>query len=105
MLYVHRRLKCERSGSLVPESDVEMQVFRILILAQIGHDATGAMLGFDFRSHFANDIQQVIHQRYVVITEIGQRRNADLGDDHDMNLPVGPRVVKGQYAPGSHVRH
>ena len=76
---------------------MKMQVLGVLVSTEIGANTAAAVLRFDLSSYLANDVEQPVNNGYVVTAKIRQRWDMSFRHHDDMNLPVGPRVVKRQH--------
>lgn len=78
--------------------DVEVQMLGVLILPQIRQDARRTMLTRHVGRDGAHDLDQLLQEARIGVSEVDQRRDVLLGNDHDVNRPEGLRVVIGQHA-------
>jgi hypothetical protein len=82
------------SLSRLSEPDVKVEMLGILVSAEIGGHSAGAVLSLNLRGDIANDFQQLVQKRYIVATEIGQRRDVNLWHHNYVKLPVRTGMVK-----------
>ena len=91
-----------------------MEVLGVLILAQVGEDATRAVFGQNLCGDPPDDGEQFEQKPFVVVAEGEQRRDVAFGDDDDVRRVEGARVVEGEHvvrlgdlpdgrAPASHL--
>lgn len=81
----------------ISESDMEMQVFGVLVSPEIGGNTAAAVLRFDLGSYLAYDVQQPVNNGYVVAAQVRQRWDVNFRHHDYVNCPVGPRMVKRQH--------
>ena len=72
-----------------------MEVLGVLILAQVGEDATRAVFGQNLCGDPPDDGEQFEQKSVVVLAEGEERRDVAFGDDDDVRRVEGARVVEG----------
>ena len=70
-----------------------VQVFRILVPAEIRQHSTGAMFRKYFLRHFTNHAEHLKQQWAIRLFERNQRGDVTLRNDHDVHGPERARVV------------
>ncbi len=79
---------------------VPVQVFRILILSEVGQHAAGAVFREHFFCYFTNDSKQFEQELVVTFFEREKRRDVALGDDDNVYRPEGACVVVRENVAG-----
>ncbi len=77
-----------------------VQVFRVLVTAEVGQDATGAVFRKDVLCHFTNHTEHLEQDGIVRLVKRHQRRDVTLRNDHDMHRPERARVVIREHVIG-----
>ena len=70
-----------------------VQVFRVLIPAEVSQHTTGAVFCQDFLRYFTNNTKHLEQERTISIFERDQRRDVTFRNDHNMHGPKRARVV------------
>ena len=70
-----------------------VQVFRVLVTAEVGQDATRAVLCEDVLRDFTNHAKHLNQKWTIRLFERDQRRDVTLRNDHDVHGPERERVV------------
>jgi hypothetical protein len=73
-----------------------MEVFGILVFAQVSDDPAGAMLRCDLCGKLADDGQNLEQQRPILGLQFEQRGDVAFGNDDHVNGVGGARVVEGE---------
>src|SRR5262245_52413910 len=89
-----------RSTQRVSEIDVEVEMLRVLILAEVGQDACAAALSQNLRRDLFDNVENVDQQLIVSRFERQQRIDVTFRDDDDMNGPERARVMERQHVVG-----
>src|SRR6185503_17238096 len=74
---------------------VPVQVFGVLVLAQISQHAAGAVFGEHVLCDFTNNTKQLEQERVIFDRE--QRRDVTLGNDDDVYRPEWSRVMVSKH--------
>ena len=91
----------DRNSILIPQPgsvvDVKMQVLGGLVVTAVRGESASTVFHGHLAAEFGCYTQHFIHHRYVAGFHGGEGANVPLGDDHDVDGPVGMRVVEGEH--------
>ena len=77
-----------------------VQVFGVLVLAQVGQHAAGAVFGEHNFRDFTNDREHLEQQFIIAFFERDQRSDVALRNDDDVYRPEWSRVMICEYVAG-----
>src|SRR3712207_2922376 len=84
----------------IARADVPVQMFALLVSAEVGDDVAAAVSAHDSFRHLANYAQHLQEQMLVFGLDCDQRLDMALRDHDDMHRPVWSRMVVGQHILG-----
>ena len=79
---------------------MEVKVFGILVLAQIGQNARRSMFGDDLVGNLFDHVKEFDKQFVVAWFQRQQRTDMPFGDNDNMHRPERARVMKRQHVVG-----
>jgi hypothetical protein len=82
--------------------DVEVQVLRVLIRAEIRQDPTRSVFAHHVARDSADHGYDLVQECLVRPSQVDQRWNVPLRNDNDMDRPEWTRVAEGQNVVGLH---